>query len=146
MENRHEVELRWRHRVHPLYAISVIGFIVVLTLIGLKKGQFQPVHRATMLLAALGLAYGLLVQLVNQTRVVLFEQGLRIAHGPLPWRGGVAVPLDQIRSLGCDRHSRRLILRTVLGEDIVLAENLPAAGLLAIDARIRERLGVAQAK
>ena len=145
MDRSPEVELAWRDRIHPLYAISVLGFVVVLSLIASREGQFQPVHRATMVLAVLGLVYGFVVQVVNRTRIQLLAETLRIAHGPLPWRGSVEVPVDQVRSLRCDPHSRRLILRTALGEDIVLAENLPAATLGAIDARIRECLGVGRA-
>lgn len=145
MDAKRELALPWRHRIHPLYALSLLGFVTVLATIASRSGQFQPVHRATMGAAAVLLFYSLLVQVVNATRMTILGSSLRLAHGPLPWRGSAEVPLEAIRTLRCDPHSRRLILRTKLGEELVLAENLPASELVTIDGWIRTSLVVDQA-
>jgi len=137
------VALPWRHRLHPVYAFSIAVFVVVLLIIASREGQFQPVHRATMLAGALLFAYSLLAQVVNVTRLSVADGALCVAHGPLPWRGTTALPLDEVRSLRCEPHSRRLVLKTRLGEELVLGENLPEAQLEAIDRDVRDRLGIA---
>jgi hypothetical protein len=118
----------------------VSAFSAVLAFIALRPGQFQPVHKSVMLVGAVLLAYSVVVQAVNVTRLVVAGGTLRVTHGPLPWRGGTRVELAAVRALACDRHSRRLVLRTALGEELVLAEDLPAADLAAVDAEIRARV------
>lgn len=140
-----EVELRWRQRLHPTYAIAVSGFIGVLLWVVVGRGQFQPVHKATMASAAMLLGYSLLVQVVNATRLAVAKGTLVVQHGPLPWRGPMRVRLEQVRTLRCDPSSRRLVLSTALGEEHVLADDLPAAALAGIDRQIRERLGIGAA-
>lgn len=139
-----EVELRWRQGLHPVYAVSVATFVAVLLTIAFRKGQFQPVHRGTMFAAGLGLAYSLLVQLVNATRLVREGAVLRVTHGPLPWRGATRVPVDQIRTLRCDPSSRRLLLRTTLGEELVLGENLAPDTLGPLDLRLADLVRTAR--
>jgi hypothetical protein len=68
---------------------------------------------------------------------------LCVVHGPLPWRGGMEVPLSEIRSLAVDRPGRRLQLRTRQGEEIDVVDGLPQAGSDELDAEIR-KLGVGQ--
>ncbi|MBM4356511.1 MAG: hypothetical protein FJ096_00215 [Deltaproteobacteria bacterium] len=142
MNSDRVVHLSWRERLHPVYVLSVLGFVAVLGAIATREGQFQSVHRATMALASVGLVYSLVAQIFNATTLAIEEGALRILHGPLPWRAGMQVPLAQIRQLCCDPHSRRLVLRTALGEELVLGENLPRARLGAIDAELRDRLGL----
>lgn len=137
-----DVVLPWRRGTHPLYVASVVTFLGVLLAIVFGRGQFQPIHKAAMLLAVAGLSYSLVVQFVNETRLSLVDGEVRVAHGPLPIRRGVVVPVNQIRTLRCDPNSRRLILRTVLGEELVLAENLVAADLTSIDGELRDKIGL----
>lgn len=136
------VELPWRRGLHPVYALSLLGFVAVLLSIASRDGQFQPVHRATMAAGACLFAYSLAAQLVNSTRLSIEQGTLRVEHGPLPWRGATVVPVSEIRSLRCEPHSRRLVLHTAVGEEFVLGENLPADALGAIDGAIRDRLGL----
>jgi hypothetical protein len=142
MSTTPEIALPWRQRLHPVYAVSIVGFVAVLMTIASREGQFQPVHRAAMFSAALLFAYSLVVQIVNVTRVSVEEGVLRVVHGPLPWRGTTALPVEEVRSLRCEPHSRRLVLKTRIGEELVLGENLPEAQLADIDRDLRERLGI----
>lgn len=134
------VTLRWRERVHPVYAVSVLGFVGVLVSIASRKGQFQPIHRLTMGAVALLLVYSLVVQFLNATKLVLEAGFLRVTHGPLPWRGALRMAREDVRALRCDRNSRRLVLKTAVGEEFVLAENLPESRLGAVDEELRELL------
>ncbi|MBM4373567.1 MAG: hypothetical protein FJ095_00670 [Deltaproteobacteria bacterium] len=143
MSSNAVLALPWRQRLHPVYALSIMVFVAVLLTIASREGQFQPVHRATMLGGALLFAYSLVAQIVNVTRLSVEDGVLRVAHGPLPWRGTTALPLDEVRMLRCEPHSRRLVLKTRIGEEFVLGENLPEAQLEAIDRDVRERLGIA---
>ena len=138
--------LPWSRGTHPLYVASILTFVGVLVAIVCGKGQFQAIHKAAMVLTAIGLIYTVVVQFVNSTRLSREEGVVRVVHGPLPLRRGIVVPVEQIRSLRCDPNSRRLILRTVLGEEFVLAENLVAGELSSIDGELRERLGLASGR
>ncbi len=136
------VELPWRQRLSPVYAVAVAGFVAVLVSVVIGNGQFQAVHKAAMAAAALVLSYSLAAQALNATRLAVEGGTLTVVHGPLPWRGPMKVKVAEVRALRCDASSRRLVLRTALGEEHVLAEGLPEAGLAAIDRQIRERLGI----
>jgi hypothetical protein len=141
MNTERIVLLPWRERLHPVYVVSVLGFVGVLGAIATREGLFQPIHRVVMGGTSVMLVYSLLAQLVNATRLTIEGGTLRITHGPLPWRGGMSVDVKQVRQLRCDPHSRRLVLKTSLGEELLLGENLPGARLGVIDAELRERLG-----
>jgi hypothetical protein len=134
------VELPWRRRLRLVPSVAMLVFSATLIAIAVRPGQFQAVHKAAMLTGAFLLAYSVAVQALNATRMQVRGGRLLVAHGPLPWRGRLDVALAEVRALACDRHSRRLVLRTALGEELVIAEDLPAGELATIDAQIRERL------
>ncbi|MSP24228.1 MAG: hypothetical protein EXR75_03490 [Myxococcales bacterium] len=134
------VKFPWRERARPLYVISVGVFIAALLWIGLGTGKFEGVHRAIMCIAAAVFAYSLMLVAFNTTRLEVEGGMLLITHGPLPWRGPLVVPVAEIARLRCEPHSGRLILRTRIGEEHVIADDLRQEQCARADELIRERL------
>jgi len=58
---------------------------------------------------ALGIAlsYYTLAGFVNRTTIVVGKRELRIAHGPLPWSGGLTLATSDIVQLFCKRNEHR---------------------------------------
>jgi hypothetical protein len=119
------IAIRWRHARDRSLGWCALGFAAVLGWLALRHGVFEGVHRALMALAAAGLVYFAAVQQLNATRLRVRDGILEVEHGPLPWRGGLALPVEAVARLAVDRASHRLELRTRDGQELVLCEALP---------------------
>jgi hypothetical protein len=132
------VDIRWLHgrkRALPIYAMA---FMAVLLYLALGEGQFQGQHRAIMGAAAMLLGYFVLVHAVNGTRVAVRGGSLWVEHGPLPWRGRVWMPLSEVERLTVERTTARIRLRTRVGEDVVLLDDLAPAACDEIEKALEE--------
>ncbi len=139
------VELPWRERARPLYVISVALFSVALLWIGFGSGKFEGVHRVLMCATAVGLGYSLVLIAINTTTLKVDGGTLLVEHGPLPWRAPLTVAVGEVAALRCEPASGRLVLRTRVGEEHLVAEDLRAHQCTRTDALIRERLGIGTA-
>jgi hypothetical protein len=136
------VVLPWRRAFRLAYGLAMIAFAAVLGYLAFRTGQFQTIHRTVMAGAAALLGYSVLVQLVNHTVMHVDGVTLLIEHGPLPWRGRLRIGVSEVRALRCDPHSRRLLLRTALGEEHIILADLRADDLSRIDEQIRACLRI----
>jgi hypothetical protein len=92
--------------------------------------------------AALGLCYFVAVQLANVTRLTVENGELVVEHGPLPWRGRTALPIERVRRLHFDRHAARLELKTAEGEELTLLDDLVPDRLAELDAQLQSTLAL----
>jgi hypothetical protein len=138
------VAIRWREARTRALVWYALAFIPVLLYIAFGHGQFAAVHRGLMATGALALGYFVAAQLANVTRVSVRGGALLVEHGPLPWRGRVEVPLDQVRRVRVDAQSARLELRTKRGEDVVLLDELLPSVAAELDRKITSMLEAAR--
>jgi hypothetical protein len=132
------VEIRWRggrSMALPGYAAA---FAVVLLVLSLQHGEFRSIHRSLMAFGVLPLSYLVAAFVFNST--VLSREGddLRIAHGPLPWRRPVVLPLSEVKRLRFERDSARLMLRTRQGEDVTLLDDMKREQADVLDRELRK--------
>jgi hypothetical protein len=113
----------WRERGKAL-AYYACAFALCFSVLALRTGQFQPIHRALMGTVAFIAAYFAVVRVVNETRLTVNDGVLIVRHGPLPWHGGLKVALTEIDTLAVDVPSSRLQLRTARGEEIALVDDM----------------------
>jgi hypothetical protein len=111
---------------------------------------FPAVHVAI----GIGLTYRLLAAFLNKTRVGLREGVLFVQHGPVPWRGNLALPAASIRQLFCEervvkerRGETRSYALAALVEGGARVPLLPGLGsadqVLFLEQELEERLGIA---
>jgi len=141
-ENGSVLVIPWRVRGDQLASYCAIPFALLLVYLAVTSSFFQPIHRSLMGGFAVIIAYFVVTQLINATRITVSDGNLRVEHGPLPWRSPVELPVDQIRTLGVDRPSKRLLLRTSQGEELFLIESVPSGLADKLDAAIKDELGV----
>jgi hypothetical protein len=91
-----------------------------------------------MAFGVLPLSYLIAAFVFNST--VLSREGddLRIAHGPLPWRRRVVLPLSEVKRLRFERDSARLMLRTRQGEDVTLLDDMKREQADVLDRELRK--------
>lgn len=104
-------------------------------------------------------AYFVFGYLMNRTQVIVDRKKIEVRHGPIPWRGGKVVRLDDLAQLfvaharevdGVTRPSRtgeiHVMARTIEGEDIVLVNGpLRSERASAIEATLEAYLHVEDA-
>lgn len=134
------MQIRWRSgRGHAL-AVYGSAFMALLVYLAFRRGEFQAVHRFLMAVFAVAIGYFVVVKLVNVTRVSVRDGRLRVEHGPLPWRGAVELPVEEVRRLSLDRLTARLELRTASGQEITLLDDLLVEAVAEADPLIAEML------
>lgn len=128
------IEVPWRHLNMWSAAIASGLFSLVLAAVAATSGQFWGVYRVVIAGSALVLAYACATFVINRTRLALDGEALSLSHGPLPWRRPSHFSRAVIARLHINPYSRRLELRTKLGEEHVLLEALPTPVVVRIDA------------
>lgn len=77
------------------------------TVVGGLFGLFAIAVAAAMVAIGAVFHYVVLAMLINRTVIEVDGRELRVRYGPLPWRGGAAVPADRVEQLYCKERSVR---------------------------------------
>jgi hypothetical protein len=122
------VEVPWRELSTLFSAVASVLFSLVLIYIAISNGQFRGIFRVVMAAGAGLFLYSAATVALNKSRLELDDSDLRVTHGPLPWRSGQQIRRSQIARIRANPQSRRLELRTKIGEELILLTALsPAA-------------------
>lgn len=147
---------RWYHPV----AFALLAFFVVWN-VGLYNFIFGDNHAPFVfrlfpvihVAAGLAVFYSAMALLFNRTTIVVRDDELSIAHGPIPWRGNCRIPTADLEQLYTEERieqrkndvSRHYDLSAVMkgGARKKLVKGLPEpAQALFLEQRIEERLGI----
>ncbi len=136
------VRIAWRKLGGGGLVSSALIFAVMLLVLAVREGAFQAIHRMLMVVVAAGMLYFVVARRLNATQLSVRGGTLRVSHGPLPLRSPLSAPLEMIAEVRCDKHGRRLVLRTKQGEDVILLEDMPPKLLDEVRSALRDRLGL----
>lgn len=127
----------------------VIWYTIAITSREWLMGLFGTLHAVV----GIGLAYNAAAHVLNRTSVTLTPVGVSVRHGPLPWRGQISLPRDQlaqvfVRRDESIRNNRQVVQYSVVARrrdggdtDLVSGvEDLGAARFL--ERRIEEVFGL----
>jgi hypothetical protein len=117
-ESHSELVVTWRWasaRWVALAIFSVVWDVLLLVFAAsVTAGGHPPAFLALHAAAGVLMTYGAAAGLLNLTTFTLSRGRMVVAHGPIPWPGGLEVPLSEVKQLSC----RRVVRKTKNGEQI----------------------------
>lgn len=125
--DRLEITWRWFSWTFiplALFCAAWDGFLCFWYSIALSGGApwifivFPVAHLAV----GVGLTYYTLAGFLNSSQVVVDRENFSVSHGPLPWMGGLKVPVNQVEQLYCKEKPGRGDSSTTYQMSVILKD------------------------